>query len=164
MRTFSQFQKPSVNDFPLRMDWQGDNGLQENPWLTLRPLFTLSQTRLPAASVIASLGSNMLPPPGLLGEFVIHSCEEDDGSVLLTSPMRLCRKQFQVACFDHMCYCIWSDPGRDGRTSFYPLQEHCFSWPKWVIPKWQLILSSLTQIEKYQYGRQEQLKSNPTMI
>ncbi|KTF78787.1 hypothetical protein cypCar_00030626 [Cyprinus carpio] len=30
-------------------------------------------TQLSAASVIASPGSNVLPPPGLLGEFVIHS-------------------------------------------------------------------------------------------
>ncbi|KAI2659459.1 BRISC and BRCA1-A complex member 1 [Labeo rohita] len=55
-------------------------------------------TRLSAASVIASPGSNVLPPPGLLGEFVIHSCEEDGRSPLLS----LCRKQFQMGCFDHM--------------------------------------------------------------
>ncbi len=48
----------------------------------------------------------MLPPPGLLGEFVIHSCAKDDGSLLLTPPMWLCRKPFQVACFDHTCVIV----------------------------------------------------------
>ncbi len=43
--------------------------------------------------------------------------------------------------WSYVYYCIWSDPGREGRTRFCPFQEHCFSWPKWVIPKWQLILS-----------------------